>query len=409
MEKNINQKHSKETLYFSISMMLERASYYGFRILLILYMTGEIIKMDRTEALSIFGWFAGSLMVSKIIGALLGDLVIGNRKTFLLGGIIQALGTFCLCIPSTTGLYLGLFLVVLGNGFYTPNMTANFGKLYLNKTKLLDSGFTIFYLAINLGAFFGTSFIGIIGERYGYNFGFILAGILMLFSLIPLLITKEKVMEKEKKHDLSINRKILNISIVLIVVGLFWAIYEISYIRISDIQADFNEISKIEILKSNWYSINSYLILPIGIIAIIVWTYFYSLQFFKLMLGFIFGVISIGILLLIPEVPTEEHTVVYLISILFMAISEIHIAPIVHSILTKYSNPKYLAIFISLAFLPIWLISLGFGLFNDKFYENPTLGLKFGILAMIIIGIGLFGYIVWNKKVTTTLYKRNSG
>lgn len=365
--------------------------------------------MDRTEALSIFGWFAGSLMVSKIIGALLGDLVIGNRKTFLLGGIIQALGTFCLCIPSTTGLYLGLFLVVLGNGFYTPNMTANFGKLYLNKTKLLDSGFTIFYLAINLGAFFGTSFIGIIGERYGYNFGFILAGILMLFSLIPLLITKEKVMEKEKKHDLSINRKILNISIVLIVVGLFWAIYEISYIRISDIQADFNEISKIEILKSNWYSINSYLILPIGIIAIIVWTYFYSLQFFKLMLGFIFGVISIGILLLIPEVPTEEHTVVYLISILFMAISEIHIAPIVHSILTKYSNPKYLAIFISLAFLPIWLISLGFGLFNDKFYENPTLGLKFGILAMIIIGIGLFGYIVWNKKVTTTLYKRNSG
>jgi len=62
-----------------------------------------------------------------------------------------------------------------------------------------------------------------------------------------------------------------------------------------------------------------------------------------------------------------------------------------------------------LAFLPIWLISLGFGLFNDRFYENQTLGLKFGVLAMIIIGIGLFGYIVWNKKLPTTLYKRNSG
>lgn len=390
-------------------MMLERASYYGFRILLILYMTGEIIKMDRTESLSVFGWFAGSLMVSKIIGALLGDLVIGNRKTLILGGVIQAFGTFCLYIPSTTGLYLGLFLVVIGNGFYTPNMTANFGKLYLNKIKLLDSGFTIFYLAINLGAFLGTSLIGLIGEKYGYNFGFILAGILMLFSLIPLVITKEKVAEKEKIHDLSINKRILNISIVLIVVGLFWAIYEISYIRISDIQVAFNEISTIEILKGNWHTINSYLILPISIIAIILWTYFYSLQFFKLMLGFIFGAISIGILLLIPEVPTEEHTVFYLISILFMGISEIHIAPIVHSILTKYSNPKYLAIFISLAFLPIWLISLGFGLFNDRFYENQTLGLKFGVLAMIIIGIGLFGYIVWNKKLPTTLYKRNSG
>jgi|SRR5690554_308857 len=389
-------------------MMLERASYYGFRILLILYMTGEIIKMDRTEALSIFGWFAGSLIVSKILGALLGDLVIGNRKTLLFGGIIQALGSFFLCIPSTSGLYLGLFLVVIGNGFYTPNIIANFGKIYLNKTKLLDSGFTIFYLAINLGAFLGTSLIGIIGERYGYNFGFILAGTLMLFSIIPLLITKEKVVEKDLKYDLSINKRILNISIALVVVGLFWAIYEISYIRISDIQAQFNEISTIEILKSNWHTINSYLILPIGIIAIIIWTYFYSSQFFKLMLGLIFGAISIGILLLIPEVPTEKYTILYLLSILFMGISEIHIAPIVHSILTKYSNPKYLAIFISLSFLPIWVISLGFGLFNDRFYENPTLGLKFGIIGMIIIGFGLFGYIVWNKKLPTTFYKRNS-
>lgn len=389
-------------------MMLERASYYGFRILLILYMTGEIIKMDRTEALSIFGWFAGSLIVSKILGALLGDLVIGNRKTLLFGGIIQALGSFFLCIPSISGLYLGLFLVVIGNGFYTPNIIANFGKIYLNKTKLLDSGFTIFYLAINLGAFLGTSLIGIIGERYGYNFGFILAGTLMLFSIIPLLITKEKVVEKDLKYDLSINKRILNISIALVVVGLFWAIYEISYIRISDIQAQFNEISTIEILKSNWHTINSYLILPIGIIAIIIWTYFYSSQFFKLMLGLIFGAISIGILLLIPEVPTEKYTILYLLSILFMGISEIHIAPIVHSILTKYSNPKYLAIFISLSFLPIWVISLGFGLFNDRFYENPTLGLKFGIIGMIIIGFGLFGYIVWNKKLPTTFYKRNS-
>src|SRR5690554_2009976 len=209
MIKIINQKHSKETLYFSISMMLERASYYGFRILLILYMTGEVLKMDRTEALNIYVWFTGSFMISKIIGAILGDLVIGNKKALFIGGITQAIGAFCLCIPSTTGLYLGLFLVVIGNGFYMPNIIANFGKIYLNKTKLLDSGFTIFYLAINLGAFLGTSLIGIIGERYGYNFGFILAGTLMLFSIIPLLITKEKVVEKDLKYDLSINKRIL--------------------------------------------------------------------------------------------------------------------------------------------------------------------------------------------------------
>ena len=324
--------------------MLERASYYGFRILLILYMTGEVLKMDRTEAFNIYVWFTGSFMLSKIIGAIFGDLVIGNKKALFIGGMTQAIGTFCICMPSTIGLYLGLFLVVIGNGLYTPNVTANFGKLYLTKTKLLDSGFTILYLAINLGAFLGTSLIGLIGEKYGHKFGFIIGGILMLFSLIPIILTKEKVVEKALTHDFSLNKKILNISIALIVVGLFWAINEISYYKISDIQVQLKDVFTIGIFNSNWHSINSFLILPISIIAIIGWTYFYSSQFFKLILGSIFGVISMNILLSIPEVPTEKHTLLYLLSILFMGISEIHIAPILHSTLTKYSNPKYLAI-----------------------------------------------------------------
>lgn len=409
MEKIQDQKHSKETLYYSISMMFERASYYGLKILITLYMIGEILKMDTTEALNIYVWFTGSLMLSKIIGALFGDLVIGNKKTLFIGGIIQAFGSFCLCIPSTTGLYLGLFLVVIGNGFYTPNIIANFGKLYLNKTKQLDSGFTIFYLAMNIGAFLGTFLIGVIGENYGYNYGFILAGILMLFSLIPLRITKEKIVEKDLRHYLSINKRILNISIALIVVALFWVINEILYYRIWDLQFQLKEIFSLEITKKSWESINSIFILPIGIIAIIVWTYFYSTQFFKLMMGLIFGAISIGILLLIPEVLTEKHTVLYLLSILFMGISEVHIVPILQSVLTKYSNPKYLAILISLAFIPTSLFIFSLSSFNDKFYENPTLGLKLGIIAMIIAAIGLFGYIVWNKKTPTTLYKHNSG
>ena len=72
----------------------------------------------------------------------------------------------------------------------------------------------------------------------------------------------------------------------------------------------------------------------------------------------------------------------------------------IHSILTKYSNPKYLAILISLAFLPTKLIYLVFGLFNDKLYDNPMLGLKIGIVGMTVVGIGLIGYVWWNKKTT---------
>jgi POT family proton-dependent oligopeptide transporter len=398
MEKIQNQKHTKETLYYSISRMLERASYYGFRALVILYMVGETLKMERTEALSIYGWFTASLVFSQIVGALFGDLLIGNKKSIIKGGIIQAIGAFSLCIPSTTGLYLGLFLVVLGSGFFSPNIISNFGKTYLNKTKLLDSGFTIFYLAINLGSFLGILLIGYLGEKYGYNIGFVLSGILMLISIIPIVLTKEKKLDGIEKNEFPISKRVLNILIAFIVVGLFWGFYELSSIRTFDLQLQLSEISTLGIPNHLWQTINSIFILPISIIAIILWTYFYSSQFFKLMLGFVFGVISFGILFLIPEIPTEQHTITYLISLFFLAISEIHIAPIIHSILTKYSNPKYLAILISLAFLPTKLIYLVFGLFNDKLYDNPMLGLKIGIVGMTVIGIGLIGYVIWNKN-----------
>jgi len=400
MEKIQNQKHTKETLYYSISRMLERASYYGFQALVVLYMVGETQKMGRTEALSIYGWFTASLVFSQIVGALFGDLLIGNRKSIIIGGIVQAIGAFSLCIPSTTGLYLGLFLVVLGSGFFTPNIISNFGKLYLNKTKLLDSGFTIFYLAINLGSFLGILLIGYLGETYGYNIGFVISGLLMLISLVPILISKEKTLDEIEKSEFPISKRVLNILIGFFVVGLFWGIYEISNIRIFDLQLQFSEISTLDIPKHLWQSINSIFILPISLIAIILWTFFYSSQFFKLMVGFIFGVISFGILFLIPEVPTEQHAITYLVSLFFLGISEIHIAPIIHSILTKYSNPKYLAILISIAFIPTRLFAVIFGLFNERFYDKPTLGLKFGIIAMTIIGIGLIGYVLWNKKTT---------
>ncbi|PWG04221.1 POT-type proton-dependent oligopeptide transporter [Polaribacter aquimarinus] len=400
MEKIQNRKHSIETFYYSLTRMLERASYYGFRALVVLYMTGETLKMDRTEALSIYGWFAGSMVFSQIIGGLFGDLLIGNKKAIIFGGIIQAIGAFSLCIPSTTGLYLGLFLVVLGSGFFTPNILSNFGKSYLNKTKLLDSGFTIFYLAINLGSFLGISLIGYSGEKFAYNIGFVISGILMLLSIVPIIISKEFNSEEFEKGETSISKRILNILIVFIVVGVFWGIYEISNIRIFDLQMQFSEISAWNISKSLWQTIGSIFTLPISLVAIILWTFFYSSQFFKLMVGFIFGAISFGVLFVIPEIPTENHTITYLISLVFLGISEIHIAPIILSISTKYANPKYLAILMSLAFLPTRLISLIFGLFNHKLYDNPMLGLKIGIVGMTVVGIGLIGYAWWNKKTT---------
>ena len=247
MEKITPQKHSLETFYYSASRMLERGAYYGFRALVVLYMMGETLKMETEEALTVYGILTASLVFSQIIGALIGDLLIGNKKSIIIGGTLQAFGAFTLCISSTFGLYTGLFLIVLGNGLYNPNLTANFGKSYLNKTKLLDVGFTTLYLAVNLGATFGVLLIGYLGEGFDYRIGFASAGVMMLLSIIPIVFTKQKVFPEFKKT--SISRRIINIAIAFILVNLFWALYEISNIRFFDLQRTFSEISDIGIQR----------------------------------------------------------------------------------------------------------------------------------------------------------------
>ena len=259
MEKIVNQFHSKETFLYAIARTLERASYYGLRAIITLYMIEGILKMERNEALAVYGWFIGAYIFAQISGAIFGDLILGNKKAIILGGIIQSLGAFSLCIPSTTGLYVGLALVVLGGGLYSPNISSNFGKLYLNKTKLLDAGFTMFFLALNIGAFIGIISIGTIGEKHGWNIGFIIAGIMMLFSIIPILLVKDNEVELKMETTTSKKQRIVFISFALFLVGVFWAIYEISSIRIFNLQLQLREVSTLNILEGIWSSLDQML------------------------------------------------------------------------------------------------------------------------------------------------------
>lgn len=398
MGRILHQTHTKYTFLYACSRLLERAAFYGLRTLIVLYMVSESLKVSDVEAMKVYAWFTGSIVLSQLIGALLGDLLLGNKRAIIIGGILQAIGALSFCIPSIAGLYLGLFLVVLGGGLYTPNIISHFGKLYLNKTKLLDAGFTILYLAVNIGGFIGPFFIGYLGHELGWAIGFSVAGILMLFSIIFPLISREAVHNQMPEKDTGIHQRIVKILIAFVLVGLFWAIYEISSIRIFDLQIAFSEFSSLNILKNPWASLNTVFIFPVSMIAIILWSYFYNSQFVKLTIGFLLGAISFGTLLFIPEVPANQHLALYLISLLLLCIAEIHIAPIIHSILTQYANPKYLAILISLAFVPIKILSLLIGLFYDELSQHPELALKLALTAMIVVCVGLASYVLLTKK-----------
>jgi POT family proton-dependent oligopeptide transporter len=402
MERIIGISHSNASYAYSISKFFERASYYGFRALIVLYMTGEHLKMSSDDALSVFGLFMSSIIVAQIVGAIIGDFAIGNRKSIILGALLQAIGAFCCYMPSVQEFYVGLFLFVVGSGLYSPNMLSAFGKQYLSKTKLLDAGFSMLYLSVSLGAFIGVWFIGYVGEKYGWNIGFLFSGILILLSIIPVLIAKDPELEEEIKRDQVKDDGLIKILVALFAVGLFWTIYELSGTQVFDMQMSFSDIYASDVPQSWWYSLNMAFLLLIILITIVVWTLFHNSQFAKLAAGFVIGSISLALLLFIPAVPDESYISLFLLSMFLLALAEAFIAPVVNSVLTQYASKKYLTIIMSIAYLPsrLFIFVLGLaGLNGDEVLVNSLL---YCTIAMFAVSIGLVIYYLNSRQLPPT-------
>jgi len=365
-------------------------------------MISEGLNIENKEAFKIYGIFVSAMVFSNIIGAMLGDLIIGNRKSIITGCVIQALGAFSLCIPSITGLYLGLSLVLIGGGMYTPNFLSIYGKSYLNKTKLLDAGFTILYLTTNLGAFFGTLLIGRLGENYNWNYGFLFAGGLILFSTIPIILMRENNEFQYNYSKVSLNNRLTKILLAFLFVGIFWSIYQFSYNGVIDLQLKLEKFTGIDTIKRFDSFVNSYLVIIISIVVSIIWTYFYSSQFFKLTIGFLLASLSFGLLYMTSDLPENFQVPLFLIALLTLSISEIYILPVIRSILTKYSNPKYLAIIMSLSLLPTRILFFAISSINmDFLHETRRITFMISMITMIICSLGLIVYLRVKKDLST--------
>ncbi len=179
--------------------MWERFSYYGMRALLTIFLTAELASggfgMNRTESLTIYGIFTGLVYLTPIIGGWFADKVLGQRKTIFIGGLTMAIGQFMLAASATDMFladldsrkmlfYLGLGVLILGNGFFKPNISTIVGNLYDNDDPRKDGGFTIFYMGINIGAFLSPFIAGTLGEKVGWPYGYLAAGIGMLIGVI---------------------------------------------------------------------------------------------------------------------------------------------------------------------------------------------------------------------------------
>lgn len=230
MDTTVSKKGHPAGLYLLFfTEMWERFSYYGMRAILIYYLTKTYLQgglsIDPAQASLIYGYFTGFVYFTPLIGGWLADKFLGQRLSITIGGVLMMLGQFTLfAINTHFGLYIGLLLLIIGNGFFKPNISVLVGNLYKEGDERRDSAFSIFYMGINLGALIAPLVIGVLtddifakkdaaGEimSYGYKYGFLAAGLGMLLGQVLFNTLAQKYLGnigKKPKKQIEVEKEV---------------------------------------------------------------------------------------------------------------------------------------------------------------------------------------------------------
>lgn len=179
--------HPKGLFYLFFAELWERFSFYGMRALLTLYMVEVVFEALSNKdfvTAAIYSSYGSLVYAGTVIGGRISDQLLGMRKSIFLGGILMAIGHFVLAIEHNIAFFLALSFIIVGNAFFKPNISTFVGTLYEDNDPRKDSGFTIFYMGINLGAWVSPLLCGWLAASYGWHYGFGLAGIGMVAGLL---------------------------------------------------------------------------------------------------------------------------------------------------------------------------------------------------------------------------------
>mgnify|MGYP003497791926 FL=1 len=219
----MNKKHPKALPYLFLSEMWERFGFYLMLGIFFLYMTDTQrggMAMDRKEASDIFGTFIALVYLTPFVGGLIADRVLGYRISITLGGILMGIGYCGLAIPGMTAFYISLLLIIVGNGFFKPNISTILGNVYNDPEykPLKDSGYNIFYMGINIGAFICNFFGSYLRNNFSWGAAFAAAGIGMFIGVIIFWIGNKHyahadVRKAVKPEDMPVS-KILGITLL---------------------------------------------------------------------------------------------------------------------------------------------------------------------------------------------------
>ena len=452
--------HPKGLYLLFFTEMWERFSYYGMRAILILYLTKKFIEgglgMDEKYAMLLYGYFTGFVYFTPLIGGWLADRYLGKRLAVMIGGVTMMLGQFTLFgLNSTTGLYIGLLLLIIGNGFFKPNISTLVGGLYKDGDSRRDAAFTIFYMGINLGAMIAPLVIGVVTDNmfattnedgsisYGYRYGFLVSGIGMLlgqviFNLLgPKCLgdlgtkpvgavsdtevakvqksinpeTGKELDEKDEKQRISV------IFILLIFAVFFWAGFEQAGSSLSlytDKYID-RSIGSFEIPTSWFQSVNPLFIVTLAPLFTLFWASPIGRRLttpVKMGVGMI--ILGVGFLFMIGAVAegsangdvddvNNKAALMWLImTYLLHTIGELCISPVGLSVVTKLSPPKLASVLMA-----VWMLSSFFanivGGYIASYVETMGAGEVFTYIAGFVSVCGVL-LILLNKVILKLMH-----
>ncbi|WP_377887590.1 peptide MFS transporter [Alkalihalobacillus sp. R86527] len=393
-------KHPPGLYLLFITEMWERYSYYGMRSILILYLTAELISgglgMDNGKALQLYGIYAGLVYFTPLIGGYLTDKLMGLRTAITIGGITMALGDFTLfAVQEQWGLYLGLLLLILGNGFFKPNISTLVGELYTKNDPRKDSAFTIFYMGINLGALISPLVAGFLYadlfhsttggiETFGFKYAFLASSIGMIigqvtFNLLakkylgdvgtqpsaqrvsPTVKGKAKPLTKIEKQRTAV------ILILAVFVVIFWAGFEQAGASFTLYTRDFIDrtVFGYEVPVSWFQSLNPLFVLLLAPVVSALWIKLSKTKRgdFAIPTKMAFGLILLGLgfMVMVPAVimtGSDDGSITVKASMLFMVftyllhtLGELALSPIGLSLVSKMSPVKIASLLMGAWFL----------------------------------------------------------
>jgi len=420
--------------------MWERFSYYGMRAILSLYMIQSLLYNTAFTS-TIYGYYTGLVYLTPLLGGYIADRYWGNRKSIVTGGILMALGQFSLAFssylytpPNASYAYsyflfsnqeifflIGLFLLVIGNGFFKPNISTMVGSLYSKNDERRDSAFTIFYMGINVGALLSPLIVGGLGNTGNpsdFMYGFIAAGIGMIIGLIIFIISKNKylvtpegesvgklpshLIESHENCDGPLTKiekqRIMVIFTLAFFVIFFWASFEqagISLTFFADQSVDRVISSLNYTIPASWFqSINPLFILLIAPIFATMWPKLRKKGLepsipLKMAIGLI--LLSVGFMILLPaarmiDAGSSSVSPLYLVGVYFMmTLGELCISPIGLSMVSKLSPLRFSCLMMGVWFLSSAASNIIAGLLSSL-YPEP------GMPIPTLLGIQIAGY-----------------